>query len=216
MEIDQNHPAAKPWELTQDDIDKLPKERPQKGRARTQALRNADLVRISSLLLQGANQEEIAHELGISQEMVQSDMKVLNALWCKRVAEDSESFRALMLDKLMKLEALALSGFSESKEKTVTDRSTDRDGGTSTSVKKFFTAGDPAFLNVAKDAIKQQVAVLGLDVKESNIKTFDKEAFLDTVAEKIAEAKLASASVPAEVQELKEIEKLDRQMKKDS
>jgi hypothetical protein len=175
------------------------------GQIRHPATRSADLTRISALLLQGSTPEEIANELSMNIKMVKQDLMHLNRMWIKQVSEDQESFRAIMLQKLMKLEALALESFVESKERTITDNSHGPEG-PRRSVKVFQTAGDAAFLNVAKDCIKQQVSVLGLDNVQSGTKVFDKEAFLDAVAEKIAEAKLASTSVPAMAQELKEAE----------
>jgi hypothetical protein len=175
-------------------------------KSRHPALRSADLARISSLLLQGASTEDISRELGLSIKTVHQDLMHLNRMWVRQISEDSEQFRAVIVSKLMKLEALALESFVESKEKTVTDHTTGADGGVSRSVKTFQTSGDSSFLNVAKDCIKQQVTVLGLDGVQSSVKAFDKEAFLDAVAEKIAEAKLAATSVPAMAQELRQVE----------
>jgi hypothetical protein len=174
--------------------------------SRHPALRSADLARISALLLQGASSEDISRELGLSMNTIKQDLMHLNRLWVRQIREDSEQFRAVIISKLMKLEGLALEAYAESREKTVTDHTTHPDGGVSRSVKTFHTAGDSSFLNVAKDCIKQQVAVLGLDGAERSVKAFDKDAFLDAVAEKIAEAKLAATSVPAMAQELKQVE----------
>lgn len=212
--IDPDHPAAKPWELTQEDLDQLPAGKDEQGRpirtasrTRQQALRNADMVRMSALLLQGASMEDMVREIGITRETVKMDLMHLNALWVNQIKENSEQYRAVLLSKLMKLEALALESFADSKEKLVTDRSEDEEGNVRTSVKTYKSAGDAAFLNVAKDTIKMQVQVLGLDAAPNSVKAFDKEAFLDAVAEKVAEAKLASASVPAVAAEIEEVER---------
>jgi hypothetical protein len=170
------------------------------------ALRSADMARISSMLLQGASTDDMASELGLNIKTVNDDLRHLNMLWVQQIKENSEQFRGVLLSKLQNLEALALESFAESKERTVTDHTTHADGGVSRSVKTFMTAGDAAFLNVAKDSIKQQMAVLGLDQAGSSIKAFDKEAFLDAVAEKIAEAKIAATAVPAMALELKQVE----------
>ena len=170
------------------------------------ALRSADMARISSMLLQGASTEDMARELGLNIKTVNEDLKHLNKLWVQQIRENSEQFRGVLLSKLQNLEALALESFAESKERTVTDHTTHADGGVSRSVKTFHTAGDASFLNVAKDAIKQQMAVLGLDQAANSTKAFDKEAFLDAVAEKIAEAKIAATAVPVMAQELKQAE----------
>jgi len=214
--IDPDHPAAKPWEITEEDLQQLPAGRDEQGRplrtasrTRQQALRNADLVRMSALLLQGASMEDMVREIGITKETVKSDLMHLNALWVNQIRDNSEQYRAVLLSKLMKLEALALESFADSKEKVVTERSEgfgEGGGGIRTSVKTYRSAGDAAFLNVAKDTIKMQVQVLGLDAAPNSVKTFDKDAFLDAVAEKVAEAKLAASSVPAVAAEIEEVE----------
>jgi hypothetical protein len=214
--IDPGHPAAKPWEIRPEDLEQLPAGKDEQGRpirtasrTRQQALRNADMVRISALLLQGASMEDMVREIGITKETVKMDLMHLNALWVNQIKENSENYRAVLLHKLMKLEALALESFEDSKEKVVTERSEssgEDGGGVRTSVKTYSSAGDAAFLNVAKDTIKMQVAVLGLDGQPNSVKAFDKEAFLEAVAEKVAEAKLASASVPAVAAEIEEVE----------
>lgn len=173
---------------------------------RTHALRSADMARISSMLLHGASVDEIAEDLGIERKTVLQDMQEINRLWVKEIAQNNEAMRAVSLSKLMKLEALALESFHESKQRTVTDLTIEPDGGTRRSVKEFHTAGEPAFLNVAKDCIKQQISLLGLDGKEQSVKAFDKDAFLDAVAEKIAEVKVAATAVPTMATELKEVE----------
>lgn len=215
LNLPEDHPALQFKDVTdelgeREDItyDGTPRE---KHQSRHPALRSADLARISALLLQGASSEDISRELGLSIKTVRQDLMHLNQMWVRQINEDSEQFRAVILSKLMKLEALALEGFAESKEKTVTDHTTHPDGGVSRSVKSFHTAGDSSFLNVAKDCIKQQVAVLGLDGVEKGVKVFDKDAFLDAVAEKIAEAKLAATSVPVMTKDLKEAENDARQ-----
>lgn len=212
--IDPNHPAAKPWEITQEQLDELPQGKDDQGRpirtasrTRQQALRNADMVRMSALLLQGASMEDMVREIGVSMDIVKQDLMQLNALWVKQISQDQEQYRAVCLSKLMKLEALALESFADSKEKLVTDRSEDEKGQVRTSVKTYRSAGDAAFLNVAKDTIKMQVQVLGLDASVHSTKAFDKEAFLDAVAEKVAEAKLAATSVPAVAAEIEEVER---------
>lgn len=215
--IDADHPAAKPWEITEEDLEQLPAGKDEHGRpirtanrTRQQALRNADMVRMSALLLQGASMEDMVREIGITRETVKTDLMHLNQLWVNQISEHSEQYRAVFLSKLMKLEALALESFAESKEKIVTERSESQgDDGPSvrTSVKTYKSAGDAAFLNVAKDTIKMQVQVLGLDGQPHSLKAFDKDAFLDAVAEKVAEAKLAAASVPSVAAEIEEVEK---------
>lgn len=215
--IEPDHPAAKPWEITPEQLEQLPSGKDERGRpirtasgTRQQALRNADMVRISALLLQGASMEDMVREIGITRETVKSDLMHLNALWVNQIKEHSEQYRAVLLSKLMKLEALAYESFAESKEKVVTERSEtsgEDGGGIRTSVKTYTSAGDAAFLNVAKDTIKMQVQVLGLDGQPNSVKAFDKEAFLDAVAEKVAEAKLAATSVPAVAAEIEEVER---------
>lgn len=214
--IPADHPAAKPWEITKNDLDQLPQGLDEHGRpirtasrTRQQALRNADMVRMSAMLLQGASMEDMVREIGITKETVKSDLMQLNALWVNQIKENSEQYRAVFISKLMKLEALALESFAESKEKVVTERSEglgEDGGGVRTSVKTYRSAGDAAFLNVAKDAIKMQVQTLGLDGQPHSLKAFDKDAFLDTVAEKIAEAKMAAKSVPAVAEQIEEVE----------
>jgi hypothetical protein len=215
--VDPEHPAARPWEITQENLEQLPPGIDENGRpirtasrTRQQALRNADMVRISALLLQGASMEDMVREIGVTKETVKMDLMHLNALWVNQIKENSENYRAVLLHKLMKLEALALESYVDSKEKVVTERTEgfgEEGGGVRTSDKTYRSAGDAAFLNVAKDTIKMQVAVLGLDAAPHSVKAFDKEAFLDAVAEKVAEAKLASASVPAVAAEIEEVER---------
>jgi hypothetical protein len=74
--------------------------------------------------------------------------------------------------------------------------------GATNSVREVLSAGDPAFLNCARECIKGQIQILGLDGKEASVKAFDKDAFLDAVAEQIAKAKMAATSVPTQAEEI--------------
>jgi hypothetical protein len=212
FELPADHPAANVWNLAADDI--LEQEREDlneqgeprsKLQKRSRATRSADLSRITALLNQGYKPDAIAGKLGLDRKTVLQDTQELSRVWRQDVSQQQESYRAMLLDKLVRLEALALESFQDSREKTITDRSSS-DKGESSSTRKVFSAGDAAFLNCARESIKQQIALLGLDGKKDSVAAFDKDAFLDAVASKLAEAKLAATSVPVEADDIPMVE----------
>lgn len=183
------------------------------ARPRTMAERAFHLTELQRLAMGGASAAEMAEELGLTLVQVRSDLASINREWLKTLGEDSAKFKAIMLRKLMQLESLSLEAFAESKEKTIVDRATESgDDGTGkerNARRTIHSAGDSSFLTNARESIKLQMQLLGLDGKIHTTETFDKEGFLDLVAEKIAEVKAAATAVPAMAAEVKEIGNVD-------
>lgn len=178
----------------------------QKHQRRHPAKRSADLARISALMMQGLTPDEVAVQLQLDRKVVVCELAKLNKLWIRQIEEDAGSFRAILLHRAMELEAISMDGFHESKKKTVSDVGDGGKNGPSTNVKTYESAGDPAFLNSARESLKLQVQILGLDNAPQSTKVFDKDAFLDEVAKKIEEAKNKALAIPVQAAEIKEPE----------
>jgi hypothetical protein len=178
----------------------------QKHQRRHPAKRSADLARISALMMQGMTPDEVASQLQLDRKVVQQELARLNKLWIRQIEEDAGSFRAILLHRAMELEAISMEGFNDSKTKKVRESSSSGKHGDSESTKVYESAGEPAFLNSARECLKLQVQILGLDGAPQNTKAFDKDAFLDEVAKKIEEAKNKAVAIPVDAAEVREIE----------
>jgi hypothetical protein len=178
----------------------------QKHQRRHPAKRSADLARISALMMQGMSPDEVAIQLQLDRKVVAQELARLNKLWIRQIEEDAGSFRAILLHRAMELEAISMDSFQESKTKVVTDDTDSAKHGSSRSTKTYESAGDPAFLNSARECLKLQVQILGLDGAPQNVKVFDKDAFLDEVAKRIEEAKNKAVAIPVDAAEVREIE----------
>jgi hypothetical protein len=191
-----------------EDIDERGNPRQHKSHHRHPAKRSADLARINALMMQGMTPDEVAVQLNMDRRAVQRELQKLNKLWVRQIEQDAPSFRAILLHRAMELEAISMESFHDSKTKTVTEESSGGKNGPYSSTKHYEGAGDPAFLNSAREALKLQVQILGLDGATQSTKVFDKDAFLDEVARKIEEAKTKALAVPVEAAEIKEMEEV--------
>jgi hypothetical protein len=193
-----------------EDIDERGNPRSVKQHHRHPAKRSADLARINALMMQGLTPDEVAVQLNMDRALVGRELAKLNKLWLRQIEEDASSFRAILLHRAMELEAISMESFQDSKEKVVTDHTTGGKNGDSSSVKRYESAGDPAFLNSARECLKLQIQILGLDSNQAPAKAFDKDAFLDEVAKRIEEAKQKPVALPVEAVEVKELEPAPR------
>lgn len=202
---------SQPLDQHLDDIDERGNPRGSKHHHRHPAKRSADMARINALMMRGLTPDEVAAQLNLDRATVARELRQLNQLWVRQIEEDAASFRAILLHRAMELEAISMESFEDSKRKVVTDNSDGGKNGPSSSVKVYETAGDPAFLNSARESLKLQVQILGLDSAPQNNKVFDKDAFLDEVAKRIQEAKEKAVAVPVEAVEAKEPDLLESQ-----
>lgn len=195
-----------PLDENLEDIDERGEPRRLKQHHRHPAKRSADLARINALMMQGLTPDEVAVQLNMDRALVARELSKLNKLWLRQIEEDASSFRAILLHRAMELEAISMESFQDSKTKTVTEESSGGKNGPYSSTKHYESAGDPAFLNSARECLKLQIQILGLDSNQAPAKAFDKDAFLDEVARRIEEAKQKPVALPVEAVEVKELE----------
>lgn len=122
--------------------------------------------RTAALYLRGRTYQEIAQELGISRETVFRDMRVARRLWRQRASRTYQKHLYEQLARLDEVENQAWIGWERSLGNAVEDGSETIDGteGTTrkTSKKTKKQSGNPTFLKVVQDAVRQRSELLGL------------------------------------------------------
>ena len=117
---------------------------------------------VQELLAASMSNRQIANVLKLSKETVNSDRKFNRLLYTEEILKNQDTHRARLLKEQMDLKDLALDSFERSKKKkTITIMDGDGDG--KEIVKMEESAGDPSFLNVAKNSLVEQAKLLGLN-----------------------------------------------------
>lgn len=155
------------------------------GPKRSAAQRGDDCFRMLRFIERGYTQMAIARELGISHQQVSFDYKRL----VRQSMENRTGAREAVETKLLELEMLkreALDAWERSKNPAVETIDVNGDMNSSYTEKKKGQCGDPKYLQVVAECIKQERALRGLDApKEMQITgqmtsvNVDWSAFLD-------------------------------------
>lgn len=165
-----------------DEIKQLPARNSRKNYG-PQAIQKRRLM-VNKLAAASFSNSDIAEVLKISKETVNKDREAARAIYTQRILETHDLHRARLLKESMELKELALLSFAESRTKTTVTESAN--GPVETTVN---SAGDPGFLNVAKNCLVEQFKIVGLDKAvpvTKDEKTYNE--FLKDLSETLAKA----------------------------
>lgn len=118
---------------------------------------------VQELLAASMSNRQIANVLKLSKETVNGDRKFNRLLYTEEILKNQDTHRARLLKEQMDLKEIALQSFEASKRKKIITMSDDGNGKGGEMVRTEETAGDAAFLNVAKSSLVEQAKLLGLN-----------------------------------------------------
>jgi len=150
---------------------------------------------VQELLAASMSNRQIANVLQLSKETVSADRKFNRSLYTQEILKNQDTHRARLLKEQMELKDLALDSFEKSKrKKTITIMDGDGDGGKEM-VKIEESAGDPSFLNVAKNSLVEQAKLLGLnEIKQVESQDTSYRKFLKDLSTTIEKEKESKAT----------------------
>lgn len=147
---------------------------------------------VQELLAASMSNRQIANVLKLSKETVNGDRKFNRLLYTQEILQNQDTHRARLLKEQMDLKEMALRGFEESKKKKVVVIE-ETSNGTREIVKIEETAGDPSFLNTAKNSLVEQAKLLGLnEMKPVETQDTSYRKFLQDLSSTIQAEKEAS------------------------
>ena len=156
----------------------------------------------AELLAASLSNRQIANVLNLSKETVNADRNEIRKLYTEEILKSADVHRARLLKEQMELKNLAMESFQSSKTRrvvTTSEGAGDGDGGGESSLVRVETiAGDPSFLNVAKNCLVEQAKLLGLNAlqpKQEDKK--DYKSFLDDLAKTVGDIKDREANAGA-------------------
>ncbi|MGA1306045.1 MAG: DNA-binding response regulator, partial [Candidatus Nanopelagicaceae bacterium] len=118
---------------------------------------------VQELLAAKMSNRQIANVLKLSKETVNGDRHHNRQLYTEEILKNQDVHRARLLKEQMDLKDLALDSFEKSKKKRVITMMEGGDDGGKEMIKIEESAGDPSFLNVAKNSLVEQAKLLGLN-----------------------------------------------------
>lgn len=156
-----------------------------KGPKRTKDQRLKDHQTIADLYLLGKKQYEIGKHLGLTQQQISSDLKLIRASWLESSIIDFDAKKAEELAKLDRTEEQAWAAWERSQKEAkkqsnkVTATHDGKKGGIvpgsskliETNTHKESRVGDPRFLDVVLRTIERRCKIFGFDAP---IKTEEK------------------------------------------
>lgn len=136
--------------------------------------READYERITSLYLRGWRQADIAAELGLTQQQVSYDLRVVQKRWRESTTMDLDEAKQKELSRIDELErefwaAWESSKAERTKARQESDGTKDKSGKAvikKSSMEKEQRDGNPAFLQGVLSCIDRRCKLLGLDAPE--------------------------------------------------
>lgn len=139
----------------------------------SQMVREHRQRQVAALYLQGKWQAEIGQILGMRQQQVSYDLKVLQRRWYQESIADIDQRKALELQKVDAIEREAWASWEKSKqprEVTITEASEGAHPGRKATMRKEGQAGDPRFLAEIGKCVDRRVAILGIGAREEALK----------------------------------------------
>jgi hypothetical protein len=149
---------------------------------------------VQELLAAKMSNRQIANVLQLSKETVNADRHFNRELYTQEILKNQDVHRARLLKEQMELKDQAMKSFEESKKKRVTTVMDGGDGGKQM-VKIEESAGDAAFLTVAKNSLVEQAKLLGLnEIKQVETNDNSYRKFLKDLSSTIEKEKEAKAT----------------------
>lgn len=135
---------------------------------RNPAQRDKDRATITELYLQGRTQVSIAELLGVTQQQVSLDLKVIRCAWVKEAVRNFDELKARELSKIDNLELEYWSAWKRSQEDAEVETekaigNKEEPTRVEKSRRKEGRAGDPRFLQGVQWCIEQRCKILGLN-----------------------------------------------------
>ena len=131
---------------------------------RTKFEREKDLLAISSLYLQGITQAEIGQRIGVSQQQISYDLKVLRKRWLQSSIVNIDEAKARELARVDHLEREYWEAWEKSKNPVKTIASKKVDGQqTEKTIQGETGTGDPRYLSGVQWCINKRCEIVGLD-----------------------------------------------------
>lgn len=150
---------------------------------------------VQELLAARMSNRQIANVLKLSKQTVDADRKFNRQLYTEEILKNQDVHRARLLKEQMDLKDLALEGYEKSKKKRVITMMEGGDDGGKEIIKVEETAGDPSFLNVAKNSLVEQAKLLGLNEAKREVQQDNSyRKFLKDLSSTIAKEKEAKAT----------------------
>lgn len=128
--------------------------------------------RISELYLRGMTQHEIAREVGVTQQQVSYDLKVIRRALDKQAVENLDEHRRLELARINDLQREYWQAWQESKEQATKTHAKKVAGGsggegrTETTLVKEERTGDPRYLAGVQWCIAERAKILGINAPQ--------------------------------------------------
>ena len=147
---------------------------------RTKAEREKDYVKEIELYLKGKYQHEIAEIIGVTQQQIAYDLKVIQKRWIKESKASIEQYRLRELGKIDQIEREAWEAWNESKEefnaKITKVSKVTKDAKTGNIIpstvdntnKTEDRNGNPKYLEVIMKCIERRCKMLGIDAPEKH------------------------------------------------
>lgn len=121
---------------------------------------------IADRYLRGDHQADIARDLGLSQQQISYDLKIIRAEWLQSAIRNFDEAKAIELAKIDAVELeywTAWKRSTEDKEITYSERS---EKGSKEGERREGQSGNPAFLDGILKCIERRCKLLGLDAPE--------------------------------------------------
>lgn len=144
----------------------------------TRKQREARRAEVASLYLKGERQMNIAKALGVSDEQISQDLKILVKRWQQSALTDIDAKKGIELAKIDQLEATYWDAWARSlqpRERSETGRSENGHIKSSAKLVREQRDGNPAFLQGVQWCINKRCEILGLDAPKQ-IKLVEEEA----------------------------------------
>ncbi|MGG6266214.1 hypothetical protein ACQ4M3_05165 [Leptolyngbya sp. AN03gr2] len=131
--------------------------------------REKDLVELARRYLMGETQTAIAADLGVTQQTISDDLKLIRKRWRKSAIRDFDEAIALELAKIDLVESELWQQWERSKKPRRTKRDEEGTGDRGASVKTVTIEssglGDPRYLEGVMKCIDRRCRLLGLDAE---------------------------------------------------
>jgi hypothetical protein len=121
--------------------------------------------RVAELYLTGKLQSDIGQVLGVSQQQVSHDLKIVQRQWLASSIRDFDTHKAELLAKIDAVERAAWAAWDRSlqpREVTLQKRITGKDPRDEASIRRETPVGDPRFLERIQKCIEQRCDILGI------------------------------------------------------
>jgi hypothetical protein len=131
----------------------------------TKEVVNQRRQQVAQLYLAGKYQSEIGQLLGVTQQQISLDLRVVQQQWLAASIRDFDAHRAELLAKVDAVERAAWEAWARSlqqREVTLTKRITGKDPRDEASIRRETPVGDPRFLERIQKCLDQRADLLGL------------------------------------------------------